>query len=275
MMAETIPHVLARRLLKKRAAKKIRLSTGSLVGRALVRGGHSFELVSKLKPIELRAGDDPRDYTDPSKVYGSLDAGSRSGLGGKFISNAELGGRLGRDIYRAATGDTGYSPRGESGRFQIVAGSRNTARVTVGPDRRTRRQKYEWEKADTRRKIQKAVLAVTLAGGAAAGIHLYNKGGGAAAGSTFKAVSRGLKQTGTEVVEKTADIGRGIGAVFTGRPYTPRKIGSPGSSESNKKIADLLKERAAAREAAKHSPTPQAEGGHSEPDEKTIRFPKP
>lgn len=234
---------------------------GTIVGRALVRGGH-VELSAKLKLVEFRR--DPSDWQDPEKVYGSLGSGSRAGLGGKFITHAELGGRLGRDIYRATTGDQSAGAQSAAtDNFKITENSRNTARVTVGPDRRVRRPKYEWERAETRRKIQKALLTAAVVGGGALGIHLHKKGDG----NIFK----GVGVVGKEIGAKVADVSRGVGAAVTGQPYIPRRITASTNSSVEKEIARKIEANRIAREAAKHTPTPQADGVHAN----EIPFKKP
>lgn len=244
-MGTAPPYVLGRRIgrrLAKHRRKVIAMSAfpdrpdlGTLVGRALVRGGHR---------IEFRRGDDWEDWRDPSKVYGRLDSGSRSGLAGKFISHAETGGRIGRDLYSVLSGENQSQPSAQVGNFKITPNSPNTARVTVGPERRQRRKKYEWERAETKRKIQKAIFTAAVVGGAAAGVKLHNKGGGS--------ILKGIGVVAKESANKTREVATGIGNVLQGKAYVP---GRKPSSDASKKIAEMITKKRAAETTAKAAET--------------------
>lgn len=218
-----------------------KFSVGTLVGRALVRGGHATYLEARLRPIiEFRDKFDKDDWTgsdwgDPKKVYGSLSSGSRSGLAGKFVANAETGANIGRDLHTVLTGGNNYNPSASSGNFKLTPNSPNTARITVGPERRTRRKKYEWEKADTRRKIHKAVLTGVAVGGVAAGAALLRKGEGS--------IWRGAKRYASEAGEKSADVAQRVKTVFTGKPYIPKSKTGKTTTTATKQVAEMIRKR--------------------------------
>lgn len=225
MMGSAPPHVLAGKRVGGYLRNKIKLKPfkpmgpvsfeaafGCLVGRALVRGGHAPAL------IEFRRGDDWEDWQDPRKIYGSLSSGANAGLGGKVINQAAMGGRLARDLNDYIRNRPSYTASAEVDNFKLTPSSRNTARITVGPERRERRKKYEWEKVETQRKIQKAVLAVTIPAAVAAGGFLHKKGGGS--------IVRGIKEVSKEGYSKGRDIISAIKVAATGKGYFKPRAGS-------------------------------------------------
>jgi hypothetical protein len=242
MMGNAPPHVLAGRRAGLYLRNKIRLKKigpeisfqrffGGLVGRALVRGGHAPALV------EFRRGDDLDDWRDPMKVYGPLSSSNaNAGLGGKLVERAAFGGRMARDLQ-----DYLGSRRAESAsvqNFKLTPSSRNTARITIGHDRRERRKKYEWEKVGTQRKLQAGALAIGIPATLALGSYLHKRGKGS--------LLKGIQVVSKQGYHKTRDIGSAISAAVQGKTFVPRK--GAANEDLNKKASDLAK-RAAARDA--------------------------
>lgn len=202
---------------------------GTMVGRALVRLQAQTGNV-----IELRRGDKAEDWRDASKVYGSWDSGSGSGLAGKIIKNAETGGRIARDLHHVITNRSPrYNPSSEVGPFKVTPNSPNTIRVSAGPDRRTRRQKYEWEKTDTQRKIYKGVLTGAIITTGLATAFVQKRGG-------IKAVTKEAKGAARRVVDR-----------IRGKAPLPQEV-----SPLQKKANAMAQKQAA---GAEHTATPDAE----------------
>jgi hypothetical protein len=214
---------------------------GTMVGRALVRGGHGPALV------EFRRGEDWEDWTSPSKIYGPLSSGANAGLGGKLIEQAAMGGRLARDLSDYVSSRSRRAPSAEVANFKLTPSSPNTARITVGEDRRDRRKKYEWERVGTQRKIQKVALALGAPALLAAGGYLHHKGGGS--------VLRGIGAVSKAGYHKTRDI---VSAVVTAARGKKPRVSSGGSSQARANaVVKAATERAeAAKAAKKDTPTP-------------------
>jgi hypothetical protein len=250
-----MPTVLGKRvggfIRKKRAAKKhhMQVPLGTMVGRALVLNRNL---------IELKRGDKLEDWTDWRQVYGAASSGSRSGLAGKLISQAEMGGNIARDLHHVISNrGPRYNPSAEVGPFKVAQNSPNTIRVSAGPERRDRRKKYEWERAETKRKIQKAVFTVALVGGGTLGVALHNKGLGhyaKAARAAGKDVSSsgGVREAARNIIkgaglytkegaEKTKSAGQYVVDKILGRkPTTPTKK----KATNLQKKADMMRKQA-------------------------------
>ncbi len=246
-MIGTAPQaVLGKRLgaaLRKKRSKKHMLERGlgCLVGRALVRGGHAVMLSSV---IEMKRGDKLEDWSDPSKVYGSLTSSGYSGLSGKLIQNAGMGKRLATDLYDVARGRVNNGqPSQNVGAFKVTENSPNTIRVTAGPERRNRRKKYEWEKAETRRKIDRGILTVGLAGSATAALAIARKGQG-----SFK---QGAKMVAKEFPGHVSRMAKGVVDVLRGRApnFRGTKTTSPAQQKATS-MAAAARARKATAEAA-------------------------
>lgn len=256
MMGSAPPSVLAGRRVGGYLRNKIKLKHqgpkvsfetmfGSIVGRALVRGGHAPAL------IEFRRGDDIEDWKDPAKIYGPLSSSSpNAGLGGKLVERAAFGGRLARDFQDYLSDRNRRAPSASVDNFKLTPSSPNTARITVGPDRRERRKKYEWEKVGTQRKIQAGILAVAIPSAIAAGGFLQKRGGGS--------ILKGIKNVSKEGASKSRDIVSAISAAVRGKTFTPAKTAARQNLQQRATaVARSAAERQAA--AAAHTPTPEAE----------------
>jgi hypothetical protein len=249
MMGSMPPAVLGKRVGRIIKARRKQVCLGALVGRALVRGGHAYTLGAVLQMIELKRGDRWEDWQDPEKVYGSLHSGGHSGLAGKVVKEAQWGKRLASDLYDVASGRSRHAPSASVGGFKVTENSPNTIRVTAGPERRDRRKKYEWERVETQRRLQK--LAVTAASVAAAtgAIYVSNKGKG-----SFK---EGAKIVAKETTEKGRAAGRAIADLLKGR--APRS--SPKKTRTNSEA-----QQKANRVAEEAKPKP-------DPEDNVIRMP--
>jgi hypothetical protein len=257
------PTVLAKRVVKviTRPRRK-KVSLGMLVGRALVRGGHATTLSAVLETIELKRGDKLEDWRDPKKVYGSLTSGGSSGLAGNLIKNATMGKNLATDLYDVLKGRSSASPSTNVGAFKVTENSPNTIRVTAGPERRERRKKYEWEKAETQRKIHKAVLTGAITGTLAVSAALAHKGGGS--------IVKGAKMYGQEIPEQAKRAAKGVADVLRGRSPNFRARTTPSATQI-KSNTIVAKAKAAAETAAESD---SKIIGRIEPDDFKKKNPK-
>ncbi len=210
---------------------------GSIVGRALVRGGHATNLSALLHVVEFkRKGDELEDWTKWDNVVGSFGSGSGSGLAGKVVTQARTGKRLAEDLYEVMSGRGrgGAAPSQNVGGFKVTENSPNTIRVTAGGDRRQRRKKYEWERAETRRKIEKYVVGGVGVGAATAALAIAKRGGGS--------FTKGAQVLTKDAVGGTKQVAKGLVDVLKGKGWTYKR--QRNTSVAQSKVDEMLKKSA-------------------------------
>lgn len=208
----------AREKVLKKKEQTVEFKTGRLVGRALARTPKKTYLNTKLRLVELAIGDEYKkftqgsDFDDLNRLVGDNFFRRQNPYGGKstiapIVKSAEKVGKWTSDIHDAIQSRSlrsqNYGSRANAvaGNFKVTPESRNTIRVTSGPDRRVRRKKYEWEKVGNQRAM--AVGAVGLATFAA--WKLRGKAAMAGNGDALVGAANIVRKAGKTV----ADAGRG------------------------------------------------------------------